>query len=73
MLEKNQGIAPLGGSSSSESSNLAIPNVASIQSLNPADAEKIQKRIQALTKDVQLLKQENSILKDKLEKIKKIA
>ena len=45
---------------------------ASVSSLN-AEFDKIQKRIILLTREVQSLKSENQVMKDKLEKIKKIA
>ena len=44
----------------------------SMSSLN-AEFDKIQKRIVLLTREVQTLKSENQLMKDKLEKIKKIA
>lgn len=44
----------------------------SVSSLN-AEFDKIQKRIVLLTREVQTLKSENQVMKDKLEKIKKIA
>lgn len=37
------------------------------------DVEKLQKRLTLLTREVQTLKNENQVMKDKLEKIKKIA
>lgn len=40
---------------------------------NSADLEKLQKRLVLMTKEVQTLKAENQVMKDKLEKIKKIA
>ncbi|AGH94981.1 hypothetical protein A11Q_763 [Pseudobdellovibrio exovorus JSS] len=38
-----------------------------------AEIEKLQKRLILLSKEVQILKNENQVMKDKLEKIKKIA
>lgn len=40
---------------------------------NAAEMEKLQKKLVLLSKEVQNIKQENAVLKDKLEKIKKIA
>lgn len=72
----------LGGGSTS-SVEAAEAEVQSIQSainqaqsggaINQAELEKIQKKIFLLNKELTALKQENSILKEKLEKIKKIA
>ena len=40
---------------------------------NPAEVDKLQKKLVLLSKEIQILKQENQVMKDKLEKIKKIA
>ncbi len=57
-----------------------IPNLASVPTSSSggnmggsAEAEKMQKKLVLLVREVQTLKQENSVLKDKLDKIKKIA
>lgn len=57
-----------------------IPNLASAPSPSPggnssgsSEVEKMQKKLVLLVREVQTLKQENSVMKDKLEKIKKIA
>jgi hypothetical protein len=42
-------------------------------SASPAEIDKLQKKLILLSKEVQSLKQENQVMKDKLEKIKKIA
>lgn len=83
MLGKNEQNRHSGSASSSGSSPSspslsfdmpASPSVvnASVSSLN-AEFDKIQKRIVLLTREVQTLKSENQVMKDKLEKIKKIA
>lgn len=59
-----------------------IPNLAAVSSPSSsggsvggsaAEADKMQRKLVTLVREVQTLKQENSVLKDKLEKIKKIA
>lgn len=82
MLGKNEQSRHSGGASSISSSattplSFDIPSTpaavsASVSSLN-AEFDKIQKRIVLLTREVQTLKSENQVMKDKLEKIKKIA
>ncbi len=55
----------------------AVPNPSIASSVGAggaaAEAEKMQRKLVTLVREVQTLKQENSVLKDKLEKIKKIA
>jgi hypothetical protein len=82
MLEKNQSVTV----SSSVNSSAAVGGVsvndivAAALNLNnssgaggSAEIEKLQKKLILLTKEIQNLKQENIVMKDKLEKIKKIA
>ena len=83
MLGKNEQNRHSGGTSNVASAS-ATPTLsfdlpvtpaavnASVSSLN-AEFDKIQKRIVLLTREVQTLKSENQVMKDKLEKIKKIA
>ncbi len=84
MLGRNEQSRNAGGSASSSVSGASLtfdvpgshgpnPTVsASVSSLN-AEFDKIQKRIVLLTREVQTLKSENQVMKDKLDKIKKIA
>lgn len=51
----------------------AASNINAIAGNLNAEFDKIQKRIVLLTKEVQTLKSENQVMRDKLEKIKKIA
>lgn len=83
MLGRNEqsrhsgGASGAGGSAATATLSFDIPASpaavnASVSSLN-AEFDKIQKRIVLLTREVQTLKSENQVMKDKLEKIKKIA
>lgn len=77
MLGKNEQNRHSGGSAALSFDAPAAPGLnatvnASVSSLN-AEFDKIQKRIVLLTREVQTLKSENQVMKDKLEKIKKIA
>lgn len=78
MLGKNeQSRASVGGGQVLSFEAASTPGInaavnSSVSSLN-AEFDKIQKRIVLLTREVQTLKAENQVMKDKLEKIKKIA
>lgn len=83
MLGKNEQSRHSGGTSSVAGGTVTptlsfdLPNSpalgnSGIGNLN-AEFDKIQKRIVLLTREVQTLKSENQVMKDKLEKIKKIA
>lgn len=49
------------------------PNVNAVGANASAEIDKLQKRLVLLSKEVQSLRSENQVMKDKLEKIKKIA
>jgi hypothetical protein len=70
-LEKNEHSAQSGTGLSFEGPNLNF-NTASSNTVG-ADVDKLQKKLVLLTKEFQTLKNENQVMKDKLEKIKKIA
>ena len=68
MLEKNeqsrQASTPL---------NFDGPSFGGSQGGNPVEVDKLQKKLVLMSKELQILKQENQVMKDKLDKIKKIA
>lgn len=81
MLEKNQTASSNSGSTAGASGNASINEIVT-QALNlnhasnpatQAEVDKLQKKLVLLSKEIQTMKQENLVMKDKLEKIKKIA
>jgi hypothetical protein len=70
-LEKNEQSRQSGTVLSFDSPNLNFNTPSS--SSTASDVDKLQKKLVLLTKEVQNLKSENQVMKDKLDKIKKIA
>jgi hypothetical protein len=75
MIEKGPSIS--GASSVSLSGGPSVNDIVSaalnLNGNSPGEVDKLQKKLILLTKEVQTLKQENIVMKDKLDKIKKIA
>lgn len=72
-LEKNEQSRQAGTTLTFDSPNLNFGGGAAAGGVAAADVDKLQKKLVLLSKEVQILKQENQVMKDKLDKIKKIA
>ena len=73
ILEKAEQSRQAGSSLSFDGPTLNFGGAATINTNGSVELDKMQKKLVLLSKEVQTLKQENQVMKDKLEKIKKIA
>lgn len=72
-LEKAEQTRQSGATLSFDGPSLSFGGGASMNTNGSVELDKLQKKLVLLSKEVQSLKQENQVMKDKLEKIKKIA
>jgi len=73
-LEKSEQSRQAGASLSFDGPSSAAPSgFGGNNGLSTAELDKLQKKLVLMSKELQVLKQENIVMKDKLEKIKKIA
>jgi hypothetical protein len=72
-LEKGEQSRQAGSALNFDGPALNFGGAANINTNGSVELDKLQKKLVLLSKEVQSLKQENQVMKDKLEKIKKIA
>jgi hypothetical protein len=72
-LEKSEQSRQAGATLSFDSPATAASGFGGNGAASTAEIDKLQKKLVLMSKEIQVLKQENIVMKDKLEKIKKIA
>jgi hypothetical protein len=72
-LEKNEQSRQAGATLSFDSPSASSGFGGGNNAVSTAEIDKLQKKLVLMSKEIQVLKQENIVMKDKLEKIKKIA
>ena len=73
MLEKAEQARQAGSSLSFDGPSIHFGAAANVSTNGTVELDKMKSKLVLLSKEVQTLKQENQVMKDKLEKIKKIA